>query len=1609
MKIFLFITFLFCSSILSFGQNIWTATTTSDATSEGMDVVIDPQGNSYMIGYISGDTEFQDIQIDINMGYSDVVVAKINPNGVYQWVKRFNGPLSDKGTKIALTSNNELVITGTFYNTITFGSTVLTATAQSKDIFLARLDNDGNVLWARKEGGGLGDNVYGLTIDNSDNIILTGQFEGTSTIGNQTFTSMEDPDLHVPSFDMFLAKYDGSGNPLWSKVAYAEYEDRGLAVACDAQNNIYLSGQFSDTIDFFGQTIYNQIYNVGFVSKFTPSGAFSWFDKLAGAQVLAYDLCVNSQNQVVVTGDYLGQLVVWAQENQHVITNPYDRKIFVLKLAASGNYVWGKAVGSNSEVSSRTVCTDSQDNIYIGGHFKCNFDEYRDSTGTSHWQSAGFKDIYVSKFSSSGNKIWGKQASGQKEESCWGIDIQEDDNPVITGSYNTNLYFPFDYNSTLNITNIDVQEYEPNYSYCSSYLNVVALAGDESINLFVAKALSGYSALNNFYYNTFADSVYSYQDSIPMNIYPKLDTADFCKYNSTSPYARLFTNTCLYFGPLYGGIWNSGIPYNSEVDYDFNDGLYIVDVYRLDQCSSFSDSIYIRYHDRPEIPYMTDNHGVNDTTNNYISFEVCSPDTLNFWFSNLTPNNTYSLYNYLDTVPTNIPLNDTIFSITESRSFDLIVTSEFGCISDEPFMYKQQVPFDSIELHLEMFSLQNYPQLDDNDSVQICRGNPFAIVALDSISNPGSDVVEFPNPKANFHWNVVSENNTFTFGPISGYSIDSIGLFVWPENSGWYTISYHVDLGYPGLSCYDTIGFNAVDSFYVKIVEPPHVEIFGDQIFCPDQYNYLSITDSLLNVLWLSYDLSWSNQSNQNILWQSSDSDSIKVNESGVYQVIGYYQFEEVQCSVSDTILILEKQPPLVYSNPIDGIVCPGDSINLWINQHGLFYEWIGPEGFPVSFDSSIFAVNQGFYACIFTDMDGCQLLTAQTEIKQYTTPFLDLSPTSVICENEDIVILAMYGGDVTIQWYAPLSGSQDEVIVNQAGTYACSITQCGMTVIDSVVITDGSFDLVLTAPTTVLCEPDSIRLDATPGLASYQWSNEPIGFYFQYVDEPGSYSVEAWNEYGCHDLSDTIHLTVVPESYAPLVSDTVICQGEDVTLQYNSPYPFQWYTSENPGSAFSSSGSISFTDLMADTTVFIAHNNTTCPLNFTEVNINVLTPVQTPIISGDTTICVGTDAVFSVPLIDHGTYQWTYNGTVISNDAQVQIPDLNQNSSLSIEILVSDLCTSASNTFIFELRYPSPITLNLLGDTLCYGEALSLTAAGTGNTAYYWTDGTQNWSQNPLNLSYAEANSGIYSVYGVNADDCQSETLNAIIVKAPEDSLVLAQSGLSCLGSSVVLSATNNDNNLSWTLPNGEQIIDLAITLDSLSKQDNGSYIASYTNAFACLVADTITLSANMLPTFVLANDSVLCSSDAYDLLLPDLPYDFVWGNGSMDSIYTPTGGEITLTATDGFGCSYTDTVNIVLVDCSGQAANVITTNNDGINEYFVVQNSEYDYDNCLVIFNRWGNVVYEASYYRNGFNGYDDKGRKLNAGVYFYLYYSNCSDKKEITHQGYFHIITE
>ena len=433
-NIILFLLFYFTLAANAQVQ-LWGACTQSDFTNESTAMDFDADNNLYVTGYITGESAFNaNVTFSSAQGNGDIYVAKYSPTGTLVWVKKFGGSMSDRGYGIKIDNNGDLLVSGQYFGNVDFGGNVLQSVSNSKDIFLLKMNPQGDVIWALSEGGSMGDNMYALDIDTENNVILTGQFAGAATIGGQAFSSVMNPDLNVPSYDLFVSKYDSNGNPLWAIHGAAKYEDRGMALGTDTQNNIYLAGQFSDTLQIAGQTFNNVGYNTGFITKLSPNGTIQWFNRISGGMVLPYDLVVGANNQITICGDFLGNLMHQGTNGLQTLTHDYDRKVFVSTVNAAGHVLWQRALGSDNEISARGIARDNNNQIYVTGHFRCALTELQENN-TALFNSVGFRDIYLWTLNAAGSSLQTKQMGGKKNDYAYDIQVNSLDQPFICGSY----------------------------------------------------------------------------------------------------------------------------------------------------------------------------------------------------------------------------------------------------------------------------------------------------------------------------------------------------------------------------------------------------------------------------------------------------------------------------------------------------------------------------------------------------------------------------------------------------------------------------------------------------------------------------------------------------------------------------------------------------------------------------------------------------------------------------------------------------------------------------------------------------------------------------------------------------------------------------------------------------------------------------------------------------------------------------------------------------------------------------------------------------------------------------------------------------------------------
>ena len=159
-------------------------------------VVLDSSSNPYITGFYNGTITVDGTTLT-SKGADDVLVAKLSANGGWQWVISAGGPRDDEGVGVAVDSNGEIYLTGYFSSTATFGTITLTSHG-AMDVFVAKLDTNGDWQWAKSAGGTSGDDSgQGVAVDSSGNIYVNGYFSGTATFGSITLTSQGNEDVFI--------------------------------------------------------------------------------------------------------------------------------------------------------------------------------------------------------------------------------------------------------------------------------------------------------------------------------------------------------------------------------------------------------------------------------------------------------------------------------------------------------------------------------------------------------------------------------------------------------------------------------------------------------------------------------------------------------------------------------------------------------------------------------------------------------------------------------------------------------------------------------------------------------------------------------------------------------------------------------------------------------------------------------------------------------------------------------------------------------------------------------------------------------------------------------------------------------------------------------------------------------------------------------------------------------------------------------------------------------------------------------------------------------------------------------------------------------------------
>ncbi|MEZ4372060.1 MAG: hypothetical protein R3B07_14605 [Polyangiaceae bacterium] len=236
---------------------------------------------------------------------------------------------------------------------------------------------------------GVDQRARGVALDSAGNIIVVGYFSGTINFGGSDLVS-------AGGRDVFLAKFDSSGNHLWSKRFGGTKDAFGLGVAVDTTNSIIITGYFSGTASFGGANLVETGNQQDvFLAKYNSAGVHQFskrFGDAPGSQQ-GWSVATNAGNQIFLTGFYRSTI----DFSNGALATSTEWSTFVASFNSSGSNIAAKSFGDLTNVTqARSIAVDSAGNLLLTGQFSgsANF-------GGGTLSTNGGFDTFVVKLSSS--------------------------------------------------------------------------------------------------------------------------------------------------------------------------------------------------------------------------------------------------------------------------------------------------------------------------------------------------------------------------------------------------------------------------------------------------------------------------------------------------------------------------------------------------------------------------------------------------------------------------------------------------------------------------------------------------------------------------------------------------------------------------------------------------------------------------------------------------------------------------------------------------------------------------------------------------------------------------------------------------------------------------------------------------------------------------------------------------------------------------------------------------------------------------------------------------------------------------------------------------------
>lgn len=729
-----------------------------------------------------------------------------------------------------------------------------------------------------------------------------------------------------------------------------------------------------------------------------------------------------------------------------------------------------------------------------------------------------------------------------------------------------------------------------------------------------------------------------------------------------------------------------------------------------------------------------------------------------------------------------------------------------------------------------------------------------------------------------------------------------------------------------------------------------------------------------------------------------------------------YIDDVEVSCSTGPSI-----------DAGLDQNICGGDAILTASNPDNGVLNWNNGVTDGVAFTPTVIGLNT---YVVSSELGGC-VATDTVLITVNEQPNFSLnSANPTICSGTDGSISftglsALTNYEITYNDGGASQGPNTltanslgviELSSLSAGNYSnfvVSIDGCQSTDNSIITLVDPASPSIDAGSNQLGCAGTEITLTAlNPDNANISWDHGITdGVPFSPILGTTTYTVTAALN-GCVS-TDFVDITVNQLPQINANNDLVICEGTQITLTAINPdfSTISWNNNVVDG--------VAFNPAVGTTTYTVTGNLNGCESAHDVIVVVNEAPNFTIDVTNPTT-CLGSDGIITLSgLLNSTDYQFSYNdgGNQITNTITS-----NMNGHIIIDGLISggytdfivelQGCTGIDNTQI-NLVDPTPPTIDAGNDqVLCEGTSVILTAVNPDNAILSWTNNVENGNPFTQDLGVIPYTVTANLNECISTDQVQVTVVSAPLIDAGVDQFI-------CIGDSVKLEAINlNGGLIEWSNSIQDGI--------SFTPQTSQTYVVSSTIG-ACSSEDEVDVIVSQGPdaafSFNPNNPSIENTEVSFNIVASDFDsehYSWNFGDGHFSTLNSPihfypeVGGityEVNLLVIDSTGCRDSSSTIITVDDILlYYVPNAFTPDGDKVNNTFQpVFTSGFDiYDYHLIMFNRWGEVIFESYDAEIGWDGTYLDGSLADSGVYVWTieFGEIKSDKRNIK-QGHVTLI--